>query len=98
MSSTSMSRRSMSPRPRAGSSSQPSHFASFLAVQTVGSRDQIRSTSSRRSVVTSRRGESAALGADVVDQLVERSGELAHAFDLECLDNLVVVNAGVAEL
>ena len=42
---------STSSRMRVGSSSQPSQCASSAPVQTVGSRDQIRSTSSRRSVV-----------------------------------------------
>ena len=59
-------------RIRAGSSSQPSQRASSLPVHTVGSRDQMRATSSRAFGASPRR-QLAALGLDARDQLVERS-------------------------
>src|SRR4051812_24706621 len=91
--STSSSTRS---RMRPGSSSQPSHFASSEPVQTVGSRSQIRSISSVRSKLGS--GELAPLGADAVEQLLERVGELLHAFELERLRDVVVVDTDALQI
>ena len=61
----------------------------------VGSRAQIRSTSSR---VGHAAASVAALRADAVEELVERVGELLHALGLERLDDVVVVDAGLAQL
>ena len=47
---------------------------------------------------SSRRGELRPLRADPVEQLVERVGELLHAFRLERVDDVVVVDAGLREL
>ena len=85
------SSRSTSSRMRHGSSSQPSQLPSSAPVQTPESRAQIRST-----IVASRSRQRAALGADALDDLVERVGELLDALCLERLDDVVVVDAGLA--
>src|SRR5204862_2904505 len=97
---SSSSRRS---RMRSGSSSQPSHCASSLPVQTVGSRSQIRSTTFVATVIgrserRSRRSENVPLVADALFQLDEGAGELLHALALEHVRHVVVVDADVAKL
>src|SRR5258706_1449092 len=84
-------------RMRFGSSSQPSHFASSAPVQTVESRSQILPMSSARFKV-SRGGELPPLGAHPLEQLLEGVGELLHAFHLERLADVVVVDADRREL
>src|SRR5437867_4490906 len=83
---------------RRGSSSQPSHFASSAPVQTVGSRSQIRSMSSLRSLKTLCGRELSPLRPHAVEQLDEGVGELLHAFQLERLRDVVVVDADRRDL
>jgi hypothetical protein len=81
-----------------GSSSQPSHRSSSAPVQSVASRAQIRSTISAGSAITDLRGdELAGLGADAVEQLRERLGELVHALALERVRDVVDVDPGLGE-
>src|SRR6266851_6578389 len=83
-------------RMRRGSSSQPSQCASSCPVQTVGSRSQMRSTSSFGA--NSGGDKLAALGANPVEQLCEGVGELLHALLLEHARDVVDVDAGLGEL
>src|SRR5919109_783430 len=87
---------------RFGSSSQPSQRSSSAPVQTVASRAQIRSTSSCWLATATRRPSSrcqlAPLGADPVEQLLERIGKLLLALLLQRLDDAVVVDAGLGEI
>ena len=92
-------------RIRSGSSSHPSHWASSCPVQTVGSRSQIRSTSSPGSRrLAASLGDAcsddqlAALRADPVEQLGERVGELLHALLLEHPRDVVDVDPGRGQL
>src|SRR5207245_7346334 len=52
----------------------------------------------RDPLLSSRRGEDGALLADALLQLVERVAELLHAFALERVGHVVVVDAGLAEV
>src|SRR3954452_23534611 len=91
------SRSSASSSMRHGSSSHPSHLPSSLPVQSAASRAQIRSTISVPSATLGGR-QLAALRVDVLDDLAERVRELLHAFRLERVGDVVVVDAGGCEL
>src|SRR6266568_3154524 len=85
---------------RFGSSSQPSHLSSSSPVHSVESRAQMRSTRSCWEATTTplHRRQLALLHADAVHELFERVRELLHAFLLERLHDVAIVDSGLTQI